>query len=133
MTMMRPKSRLWPKDLSEKDVRRVLRELTKEYDVEQEWERAAQMDLPKQLLDAYEEAHLTLVCNHSKPDATVYVQIRSDEVRLFAKYKGHKLAHYYHAPVQVDESKVIRRRNYAADVKTAYETWRCPAKRKLFV
>ena len=76
---------------------------------------------------------LFLKRNHYKPDATVYVQIRSDEVRLFAKYKGRKLAHYYHAPVQVDESRVIRRRNYAADVKTAYETWRCPAKRKLFV
>lgn len=119
-----------PKDLNVEDVKRVLRGLTGEYGVEQEWEEAAPLDLPKQLLGAFEEIYLTLVCRHYKPDATVYVQIRLDEVRLFAKYTGRKLAHYYRAPAPVDDDK---RRDYAAEVKTAYETWRCRAKRKLFV
>lgn len=127
---------LWPKDLSEDDVKRVLRELTGEYGGEQEWERAAFVDIPKQLRtadakDHFEEIYLTLVCNHSRPDATVFVQIRVDGVRLFAKYTGHRLARYYRAPALFVEGS-HHRREYAAEVKAAYETWRCRAKRKLF-
>ena len=127
---------MWPKDLSEDDVKRVLRELTGEYGAEQEWGRAAFVDIPKQLRtadakDHFKEIYLTLVCNHSRPDATVFVQIRVDGVRLFAEYTGHRLARYYRAPALFVEGS-HHRREYAAEVKAAYETWRCRAKRKLF-
>ncbi len=119
--------------MEQKSVEETLNSLTEQYGYSERWELATEV-LPRQLQVTDDEResgckiYATWTCKHEKPDATVYVQIRSDGVRLLAKYTDWKLVHWYRAA-----SSSCKPRNYAAEVRAAYETWRCPAKRKLFV